>query len=285
MLRVVPAFRLLRAVAVCASGMAGVALLMAGAGSSQMRAGAVGGESASGHGVLIPANPRQVLPLQGHTVQSSNWAGYAVTSKNRRITGITGTFVVPKVGSTPFGFAATWAGIGGYFHDSNLIQAGTAEDSRSNGLYGKQYFAWYELVPRNAEQTLHKCAGDPKCTVKPGDLITVTIRRAGTGEWRISMIDSGHWRWSKQVHWKSSQSSAEWILEAPQVDRGQLTLAPVGTVHFGPTSTFKHASSTSMIAQVKHVKIVLTGEAKPSALGHDGQSFNDCAYKATCSRP
>lgn len=126
-----------------------------------------GGHARAGNGragVLIPSSPRGVLPLEGHTIHSTNWSGYAVTSKRRRITAVTGSFVVPKVtGTAPFGFAATWMGIGGY-NTHDLIQAGTAEDSKSGGLYGKQYFAWYELLPAG-ERQLHKCIGDRKCRV------------------------------------------------------------------------------------------------------------------------
>jgi hypothetical protein len=41
-----------------------------------------------------------------------------------------------------------------------------------------------------------------------------------------------------------------------------------------------------VIADGHPVKIILTGEAKPSVLAPDGQSFNDCAYRrSACPRP
>ena len=49
---------------------------------------------------LSPSSPREVLPLEGHTIHSTNWSGYAVTSKRRRITAVTGSFVVPRVTGT-----------------------------------------------------------------------------------------------------------------------------------------------------------------------------------------
>jgi hypothetical protein len=191
--------------------------------------------------------------------------------------------VVPKVsGTAPFGFAATWAGIGGYkTHD--LIQAGTAEDSNSGGLYGRQYFAWYELLPKS-ERQLHNCSGDRRCRIKPGDRISVAVRKVGSRSWMISMTNAGHWNWSKQVNYSSSRSSAEWILEAPSVGDAQTNLAPVGTVHFGPTSNFTGAAGRHGIAWGHPIRIVLKGEAKPSPLA--SQSFNDCAYRASpCPRP
>jgi hypothetical protein len=193
--------------------------------------------------------------------------------------------VVPKVtGTFTFGYAATWSGIGGY-NTQDLIQAGTAEDSNSGGLFGSQYFAWYELLPQS-ERQLHNCSGDRKCRVRPGNRISVAIHKVGSGSWVISMTNAGHWHWSKQVNYSSSRSSAEWILEAPSLGDVQQQLAPVGTVHFGPTSRYVAAGKGHVIAGGNPVRIILTGEAKPSHLAANGQSFNDCAYRPSpCPRP
>ena len=225
--------------------------------------------------------------MSGGTVYSANWSGYAVYSKNRTVTGVTGTFVVPHAGLFPVpGFAATWAGIGGYKRPKHsLIQAGTGEDSFSGPPFGRKYFAWYELLPA-PEKPLRGCSGDQRCKVSPGNHITVTIRRLAVATWRISVTNAGHWSWSKQVHYNSSRSSAEWILEAPKVGGAQQTLAPVGTVHFGPTSKYRSQGVTHKLAQGNPTRIILTGEAKPSAIAADGQSFNDCSYRSgTCPRP
>lgn len=272
------ALRTLCLLAVGAAGSA-AAPLVAGSGSAHARA------RTTRSGVLIPSGPREVLPLAGRTVHSANWSGYAVTSKRHRIVAVSGSFVVPKVhGRAPFGFAATWSGIGGY-KSKDLIQAGTAEDSNSGGLFGRQYFAWYELLP-HGERDLHNCSGDPHCRVHPGDRISVTIRNRGGQRWTISMTNSGHWHWSKQVNYSSSRSSAEWILEAPSLGDVQQQLAPVGTVHFGPTSRYVAAGKGHVIAGGNPVRIILTGEAKPSHLAANGQSFNDCAYRSSpCPRP
>lgn len=257
-------------------------LALTGASNAHPRAGST---TAARSGVLIPATPKQILPVQSRTVQSSNWSGYAVTSRKHMITAVSSTVVVPKVSSAPFGYAATWAGIGGYFHDSSdLIQAGAAEDSSTGGAFGRQYYAWYELLP-SSEKHLHNCSGDPDCRVRPGEHLTIKIRNLSRKAWAISVQDAGRWSWHKQVKYSSSRTSAEWILEAPNIDGAQSTLAPVGKVHFGPTSKFGHAFSGRTLAQGKPVRIVLTGEAKPSELAANGQSFNDCAYRSSCPRP
>jgi len=240
----------------------------------------------SGTGVLVPSSPGATLPLQGGSTDSLNWSGYAVTPASG-ITAVSSTFTVPKAGILPPGFAATWTGIGGY-NTADLIQAGTAEQSLpSLPLVGDHYYAWYELLP-NSEVQLSGCAGDPKCTVTPGDRISVGIRQIGSGEWSIAMTDAGKWSWSSDVSYGSSESSAEWILEAPTLVVQTLP-APVGTVAFGPTSTYTAGGVTRTIAQGHPTKIDLSPGLinlyAPSALAPDGQSFDVCAYALSCAAP
>lgn len=243
------------------------------------------GQSAGG--VLVPAHQGQVLPTRGGTTDSLNWSGYAVTPGSG-VTAVSSSFVVPSASLIPAGFAATWTGIGGY-NTSDLIQAGTTEDSLpSNPVLGPQYYAWYELLPASETQ-IAGCSGDPNCTVTPGDHVSVDISQVSASTWSIAMTDAGHWSWSKDVTYKSSGSSAEWILEAPTLVVAQTLIADVGTAHFGPTSTYTVGGTTKTIAEGNPTEIVLSpgvvDEATPSALGSDGQSFNDCAYAQTCPAP
>jgi Peptidase A4 family len=241
-----------------------------------------------GMGVLVPAHKGQILPLHGGTTDSLNWSGYAVTPSSSKVTAVSSTFTVPTAGLDPPGFAATWTGIGGY-NTSDLIQAGTAEQSfPSNPLVGSQYYAWYELLPAGETQ-LTGCSGDANCTVTPGETITVKISQVSGTTWSIAMTDAGHWSYSKNVTYSSSESSGEWILEAPTLLVAQTLLANVGTTHFGPTSTYTAGGVTHTIAAGDPTQIDLglgaANEATPSALAPDGQSFNDCAYQQSCATP
>ncbi len=237
-------------------------------------------------GVLVRSNAHASLPSGGATVSSLNWAGYAVTPATPAITQVTSTFIVPTAGLLPPGFAATWAGIGG-FASSDLIQAGVAEQSLpSLPLIGDQYFAWYELLP-GAEVQLTGCAGDANCTVAPGDSIAVIISQVATNTWAIALANSTrHWTWTQAFPYKSSKSSAEWIVEAPSVESLQTTVAPLSTVNMGPASRFTEGGSTFTIAQGNPTRIVLSpgffNEATPSALSANGQSFRVCTYVNTC---
>lgn len=239
-----------------------------------------------------PTGPNE--PSQSAATQKSstslNWSGYAVTPGSG-VTAVKSSFTVPAVGLLPPGFAAIWTGIGGY-STSDLIQAGVAEQSLpSNPLTGPQYYPWYEMLPAGAVQ-LTNCTGDPTCAVTPGQQVTVEIAQTTPGNWKVSLQDAGHWSWQQQFAYRSSGSSAEWILEAPTVISQQL-LAGVGTVHFGPDSTFTEGSTTRTIAQGNPTSIVLSplpiggllNEATPSPLAANGQSFNSCAYRTSCPTP
>jgi hypothetical protein len=239
-------------------------------------------------GVLVRSNSHEVLPLHGGTATSTNWSGYAVTPATDGITAVNSTFVVPSAAIVPPGFGATWTGIGGY-SSTDLIQAGVAEMSLPTlPLVGDQYYAWYELLP-NAETQLTNCTGDSSCTVSPGDSITVNISQDAATLWTISVADAGHWTWSSQVTYASSNSSAEWIQEAPSIEGLQSLLADTGTTTFGPTSTYVVGGKTYTIAQGNPTLIYLSpglvNEATPSALAANGQSFDVCAYAQTCATP
>ncbi len=264
-----------------------IAIAMLAAASAASATGTHSRRAVRGLGALIPARKGQVLPLHGATTSSLNWSGYAVTPTGGGVTAVSSTFTVPSAGLVPPGFAATWTGIGGY-NTSDLIQAGTAEQSLpSNSVVGDEYYAWYELLPASETQ-LTNCTGDPNCTVTPGDTVTVNISEVSGNTWSISMTDAGKWSWSQDVNYSSSESSGEWILEAPTLVT-QTLLADVGTVSFGPTSTYTAGGVTHTIAEGDPTQIDLgTGvvnEATPSALASDGQSFNDCAYALSCPAP
>ena len=239
-----------------------------------------------GIGRLIPSLTHELLPVHGGTVDSLNWSGYAVTPGSG-ITGVSSTFTVPSAGLLPPGFAATWAGIGGY-NSTDLIQAGVGENSLiTNPITGPQYYAWYELLP-NAETPISGCTGDPSCTVNPGDSVTVNIQETstGSGQWAITLTDAGHWSWTHTVAYASSGSSAEWILEAPTVGL-QTLLADVGTVHFSSDTYNVSGGAAQSVGNGNPTTIDLSpgliNEATPSALS--GSSFNDCAYAQSCAAP
>jgi len=235
------------------------------------------------HGVMIPTH----RITTGATEDSLNWSGYAFPRPTgHRITRVTSTFVVPTVSGTTPGFGSTWAGIGG-FSSQDLIQAGVEEDY-INGL-GPTYNAWFEVLPQS-ETPIAGCSGDPKCTVRPGERVTVDIHTVGPlvrkQHWEIDIIDAGHWRFRKGIVYVSTYSSAEWILEAPTVG-GQTVLPMMHTARFDPNNTSSlDLGPSKPIGARSHVRLTMnTLEGVPSALDRDGDGFNACAYATSCATP
>lgn len=227
--------------------------------------------------------------ISATTSDSLNWAGYAVTPATG-ITAVDSTFTVPTASNVPPGFSATWTGIGGYT-SSDLIQAGVSENnSLTTAVTGPQYYAWYEILPASETQ-ITGCTGDANCTVSPGDTVSVDIHNTGGNQWSVSLTDSGHWTYNITLSYASTESSAEWIQEAPTLVV-QTIPDGVGTVHFGGTSTFTEngttytiGSSPTAATQIEESPIGVVNEATTSNLGPDGQSFNVCVYAQSCAAP
>lgn len=153
---------------------------------------------------------------------SSNWSGYALSGKKgvyRRISAEwTVPFVRPTSGSS---YSSAWIGIDG-FHNSNLIQTGTGHDF----VQGRpHYYAWWEILPYS-ETVI-------PLEVQPGDCIRAVITKRSRSNWLISLRNlTQNWTFITIQSYKGPQTSAEWILEAPQVGQSVSRLARLSPVVF-----------------------------------------------------
>ena len=174
--------------------------------------------------------------MTSHTPYSNdtNWAGYLVASDIQNpeatVTSVSASWTVPAVNiSAEDTFSAIWIGIGGFF-DETLIQTGTEQDSTQGQ---SEYSAWLELLPQTSI-TINSIS------VSPGDQITASIQlvNTNTDQWSISIRDlTSNQQYTGSFTYSSSQLSAEWMVERPDVStrrsRGTLSsLADVGTVEF-----------------------------------------------------
>ena len=164
----------------------------------------------------------------------TNWAGYIIASDVQNpqatVTSVTATWTVPTVKiSAQDTFSAVWIGIGG-FYDTTLIQTGTEQDS----IQGQsEYSAWVELLPQSSITI-------DSLIVSPGDQINASIQLidANTDQWSVYIKDlTTNQEYTNNFVYASSQLSAEWIVERPDITssraRGTLTsLADVGLVTF-----------------------------------------------------
>ena len=113
----------------------------------------------------------------------------------------------------------------------DLIQAGTqAVDSPSGHV---SYEAWIETLPQAAQQV--------PLVVNPGDSVTVSLKLQSGNTWQISLADNTTGQnYQTTVQYTSSQSSADWIEEAPSAGRGgAVPLDNFGTVQFTNGSAVK----------------------------------------------
>ncbi len=193
---------------------------------------------AAGTGAVGTAAPAIVhaprVPANGHglrnTWAASNWSGYAETGSG--FAGVTGTWTVPSVASSASAtYSSAWIGVDG-FNNSSLIQTGTEEDYYSGAAH---YNAWWEILP--ASETALP-SGD---VVKAGDSMKASIYETSTVTggtthghsrtgsqhvWVITIADATQgWSFTTNQAYNGAGSSAEWVMEAPQVGGKIATLA------------------------------------------------------------
>jgi hypothetical protein len=155
------------------------------------------------------------------TVFSPNWSGYAEDAGP--FTAVTGTFNVPylEAGIPTAGRVSEWVGIdGGLSGDTSLIQAGVDEypDASDPSLFYIQ--PWWEILP--AAQT-----NITSIVVGAGNQVTVTIGQISGTEWEITLTDDTNGQsFSTDQTYTGPESTAEWIVEAPEANGQITTLAP-----------------------------------------------------------
>jgi len=214
-----------------------------------------------------PAAPNSdpVSPAAPTSSTSSNWSGYAASGGN--FTSVTGTWNVPNVSATTSGADATWVGIGG-LNTRDLIQAGT-QATVSGGTV--EYQAWIEMLPAASRAV--------PLSVTAGDSVTVTLTQADASNWSIVIKNNTTGgRYATTVTYASSNSSAEWVQEAPSVGRGLVPLDDFGTLTFTGASAVRDGTKMDLRSlDARAITMVNSARqplATPSAIASDGASFS-----------
>jgi Peptidase A4 family len=237
------------------------------------RAGAVlASLSASADPVVHAATPAGVRGAGGLGWYSSNWAGYALAGGPYR--SVSGQWTVPSV--TPTGrssYSAQWVGVDGV-SSAALIQAGT----QANFVNGTpHYSAWWEILPAPAVSIR-------TMTVRPGDVVSVTIARVSPGRWRISLKDSRSGSFTTTRGYAGPGASAEWIVEAPFIGWRIPQLAAHAPVVFDNAMVnggMAHLSIGDAGAMIRRGVLVDT----PSAPDADGNGFAVAEQATQPDRP
>ena len=178
-----------------------------------------------------------------NTWAASNWSGYAETGT---FAGVSSTWTVPTVAaSSSATYSSAWIGVDG-FNNSNLIQTGTEEDYYSGAAH---YNAWWEILPaaETALPSSYAVTGGDRMSAKIYETSATTTvgggggrfgRGGGTTEhvWDITISDTTRgWTYSTSQAYAGTGSSAEWIMEAPEVNGRIATLA-----HYAINAAFGH---------------------------------------------
>jgi Peptidase A4 family len=217
-------------------------------------------------GVTQPGTPATVAS------SSSNWSGYAASGGT--FTSVTATWTVPTVSASSSGADATWVGIGG-LSSRDLIQAGTQAMVDGSGV---TYTSWIEMLPQSSR--------DVPLSISAGDSVTVSITQQGGNDWLIAMKNNTTGgTYNVTVQYSSSNSSAEWVEEAPSVGRGLISLDQFGTVQFSGASAVRDGKAMSLSALGAKAITMINGQgqaiAQTSTLSSDGSSFTVARTDAT----
>jgi Peptidase A4 family len=211
------------------------------------------------------------------TDQSTDWAGYAVSSTSTPFTCVEATWTQPKVvcRGTSLSAVAFWVGIGGV-RQAGLVQAGT----QTQCLQGSPTIgAWHQSLPREP----YAVAAD--LAVAVGDRIHTQVLAVGRSSYSLTVenLTTGATFTVTSTNGILDPTTAEWIVEAPTVgcptrctitslpDFGTVTLSDVSTTIDGVNGPLDAAgfvhTRTTLVTTAGLVR------AKVSSTSSDGRSF------------
>jgi hypothetical protein len=200
--------------------------------------------------------------------ESTNWSGYVDTGSD--FTEVNGAWTEPTIagcGDT-LSLAAFWVGLDGFSSDT-VEQDGTLVEC----YYGTVYqYTWWEMYPTNDIQVVGE-------TVQSGDSIYAVVSRTGDS-YKLAVTDYTHTGDSfstTQTCSDCSNSSAEWIAEAPSGSSGIYPLADFGK--WTLTSSSVANDITGVISSFPCTEVTMVDssgkvQAQPSALNSGGSSFS-----------
>ncbi|MGC2207770.1 MAG: G1 family glutamic endopeptidase [Candidatus Dormiibacterota bacterium] len=215
---------------------------------------------------------------------SYNWSGYEEDNGTGTAddTSVTGTFAIPSLyeGDSTSDAMSEWVGIDGFLN-GNLIQAGIFEQPIDSTTFGLE--AWWEILPGSAVDVT--MSNFPNMI--PGDTFTVTITKATSTTWTIDMDDVSQTETfsTTQTYPPSgtSETSAEWIVEAPITSTSGGQPAPLAD--YTPT-TFTNLSVVGSDSEQSEQALFQGSDyvSVPSGMAEGGSSFN-VAYGDTIPYP
>lgn len=209
------------------------------------------------------------------TAGSYNWSGYDVTTAQTP-TSVTGSWTEPSV-SLPSGrseaYSAVWVGLGGMSAQGELVQDGTAQDVST--AYGSDHFFWYELYP------LEDAVEIPSLPLAAGDQVSATSSWAnGTATFGVCNLTRAQCLSFSQSS-PAPDDTAEWIVEAPQVNGAQATPPVFSPVAFSNASFQAPTTQTPAQGNAEAIDMITSTGAPLAAPG----PLNGDAFTVTYQGP
>ena len=211
--------------------------------------------------IVLGASP---VTASAASKNSYDWSGYVACGGG--FSSVSGAWSVPYVEPRGSGSSelASWVGIGGANGARDLIQTGTNAIVANGSV---SYTAWYELYPAPSVTI--------PLSVSAGDSIFASVASLGGGRWFIYLEDrSTGGSYHAIVNYRSTGSSAEWIIERPWTTTGQTELPAFSGAAF--TRMFARKNGTAITPATSPAdKLTLISRRgipllSPSALSHAG---------------
>jgi uncharacterized repeat protein (TIGR02543 family) len=227
--------------------------------------------------------------------QTGNWSGFVDVGSD--YTAVSGTWTVPTLtcNSSNEQYSAEWVGIDGEL-DNSVEQDGTSTDCDGTT---PEYSAWWEMYG-DANSDAHGGFSVPlspasSYLVSAGDVMTGSVNYA-SDEWTLVLSDAtANWTFSITVSQPSpapDQSSAEWIVESPEICTSQSLsscsqepMSNFGSVTFTNASATANGTTTSILSFEGAALEMVDGSsvvmAVPGFLSGDGSTFTDTWLSST----
>jgi hypothetical protein len=213
--------------------------------------------------------------------ETGNWSGYAATGGT--FSAVSGSWTVPSIAcpAETTTYSSQWIGIDGYTNNT-VEQDGTLAACLSGTPH---YGAWYEMYGDEAvNEGAEVALSSSSYPVSPGDAMTASVSIAGS-TWTLTIADTTKgWSYSIEIVWPvPRRTSAEWIVERPEVDSSLSALADFGSASFTSASATDNTTSGS-ISAFSHQPLEMNGStllAAPGALDPSGESFTDTWYASS----
>ncbi len=206
----------------------------------------------------------------GIRLTTNNWSGYEIKTADDAVSMVQGIWTVPTVTcSTDDSMSYIFVGIDGISH-STIEQVGTAQDCHART---GNYYAWYEMYPVGLVRI--------ELAVHSGDRIKGQVAYRGKNEFALTLenLTTNKSYSAIQSAAGPRRSSAEWIVEAPGMQRltnfGSVTftssLATInGTTR--PIGSFPDYVSADMVSREGPVR------TQTFRLSQGGESFKIVWY-------